>query len=94
MNEMNEILKKLKGQNYIFLYPMMNVKGGALMNVKYGGRTDILIETLSDAMLSEHSLALVVNYAAKEFERKKLEQEQERKKAADKKAAKMQLSIF
>jgi hypothetical protein len=72
MSEIIEI-KNLKGQNYILVYPAMNIKGGALMNVKFGGRTDILINTLSDAMISQSELALVVTYATKEFERKKLE---------------------
>lgn len=72
MSEVIEV-KKLKGQNYMLLYPAMNIKGGALMNVKFGGRTDILINTLSDAMISESELALVVTYAVKEFERKKIE---------------------
>jgi hypothetical protein len=92
-NETIEI-SKLKNQNYLLLYPAINLQGGALINVKYGGRSDVLIETLSDAMLSEEGLALVVMYAAKEYERKKFEQDHKRKKAAAKKAAKLQLEMF
>lgn len=87
-------VKKLKGQDYLLLYPAMSLQGGALINVKYGGRSNVLIETLSDAMLSEEGLALVVTYAAKEYERKKFEQDHKRKKAAAKKAAKLQLEMF
>ena len=87
-------LTKLKNQNYILLYPAMELKGGALFNVKYGGRSDVLIKTLSDAMLSEESLALVVTYAAKEYERKMFEKREQAKRAAEKRAAKNQLSMF
>jgi hypothetical protein len=87
MSEIIEI-KKLKDQNYILLYPAMTMKGGALMNVKFGGRSDILINTLSDAMVTESELALVVTYAAKEYERKKIE-----RKASKQKKSTNQLQI-
>lgn len=86
-------VQKLKGENYLLLYPVTKLKGGALFNVKYGGRSDVLIETLSDAMLDHEGLALVVTYAADQFKKKKHERELNKKTAAQKKAAD-QLELF